>query len=573
MARIQSQSSRRAAQRLRAQAILRLRKQQQADREAGRPDGLGLLDWTKRYRAYLGPEVRFDLDNHKYLAQLFAQVSRYTVIRKASQVGVSEYGVSRALWSCETRDMNVFYVMPTQPDVYDFSQMRIGPAIEASPLLASLVVDSNAFSKKRGADRALMKRIRNRFFTLRGAAVTPDGRARGLKSVPADLVIRDEVDEMDHRVAEIVRKRLAHSRFKEELAMSTPTFPGIGIDQEWAISDQRYWHVPCPKCGEWVAPTLDHVILDWDELGQPSAWHGKEEGRAYVACSACGGELNRNAEGEWIPTYLDRDVAGYHMSRLVTPNANLLELVLSLMTTNESTRKEIYNQDLAEPYMVKGGQISDDEIDACRRDYLMGNRRAPVAYAGIDVGRVLHVVIRARPNEDGDRPLLWAGDVANFSDLTPLFHRFNVKTAVVDALPETRKAREFQNDEEPNKVWLCYYTPAAEKKQAEAVWNEDEGIVQAERTRALDAMYSMFYSERNVLPADIRDVPDYYDHLKASVRVTSESKGKPITTYINSRPDHFAHAEVYCYLASLRPKAQATTSAEAEVAKADDFFE
>jgi hypothetical protein len=534
---------------------------------------MGLLEWTERYRKFLGPEVPFDLENHKYLRQIYQDTSRRMVIRKASQVGVSEFAVSRALWSCDQRDMNVFYVMPTLPDVYDFSQMRVGPAIEVSPYLEGVVVDAISGGKKKGANRALMRRIRNRFLTLRGAAVTNAGHARGLKSVPADLAIRDEVDEMDQRVAEIVRKRLAHSKHREELAMSTPTYPGVGIDAEWAESDQCLWHWPCPSCGEWVAPTLDHIVTDWDDLDQPSEWHGKSDGRAFIACDRCGGELDRSAWGEWIPAYPEREVRGYQISRLVTENGDLLELVKALRTTNESRRKEIHNQDLAEPFQVKGGQISDAEIDACRRDYLLGETKAPLSFAGVDVGRVLHVVIRARPDEHGDRRMLWAGEVANFSDLKPLFARYRVKTTVIDAMPETRKAREFQSDMPEQMVWLCYYTGTVEKKAEEAIWNDDELIVSADRTRVLDATYSQFYAEVNTLPTNIKELRDYYDHLKASVRVTRETNSGPVTTYINSKADHYAHAETYCYLASLRPKAKATTSSEAQVATADAFFE
>ncbi len=496
------------------------------------------------------------------------------VVRKAAQVGASEWAVSKAFHCCDTRMMNVFYVMPSERDTFDFSQMRVGPAIESSPYLQSLVVGAYVGNLKRGADRASMKRIGDRFLTFRGAAVTPDGRARALKSVPADLAIRDEVDEMDPRVAEIVRKRLAHSIFREEIAMSTPSYPGIGIDAEWEISDQRLWFIPCPHCGKVQTPGIAHLVVDWDELGQPSQWHGMDDGRAWLACERCKKELDRSVDGEWVPTFQDRDIEGYQLSRFITVQADLLDLAKSLQTTDESKLKEIFNQDLGEPYMVKGGQITDEEIDACRRDWLMGSARAPVSYAGIDVGRVLHVVIRARADNYGDRAMLWAGEVAEFSDLAALFARYRVRSAVVDALPETRKAREFQRQMPDDLVYLCYYTGSVEKKSDEAVFNEDEGVVSADRTRVLDAMFSQFYSETNTLPADIRGLKDYYDHMKASVRITKTGNtGIPATLYVNSKPDHFCHAEVYAYIASLKPKKKSTTSAPARVTNARDMFE
>ena len=114
-------------------SILRTRNSDLVSGEEGdkRRVAIGLLDWTNTYRPLLAPDIPFDLESHRYLKALYEDESRYIVVKKASQMGVSEWAVSRALWSCDYRDANVFYVMPTLDDVYDFSQMRLNSISQA----------------------------------------------------------------------------------------------------------------------------------------------------------------------------------------------------------------------------------------------------------------------------------------------------------------------------------------------------------------------------------------------------------------------------------------------------------
>ena len=93
------------------------------------------------------------------------------------------------------------------------------------------------------------------------------------------------------------------------------------------------------------------------------------------------------------------------------------------------------------------------------------------------------------------------------------------------------------------------------KRSDFAQWDEANGIVNLDRTRSLDATLSRFYEELNTLPANAREIKDYYDQLKAPVR-TLETKRNGITVarYVEAGPDHLAHAEDYCLVARLAPQ-------------------
>ena len=426
------------------------------------------------------------------------------MVYKASQLGASEYAVSYALHAADQRGATVLYVFPTDTHVSDFSSARIGPAIEASPYLASIVVDASGADGKRGADRVTLKRVRNRFLYLRGAKVTTAGMAPQLKSIDADVLILDEVDEMDDRAPSIAVKRLGHSRLAEERYISTPTFPGMGIHARWLESDQRLWHVRCEHCGERQPLTIGSVVEAWDQLGRPLAWHGQAEGTAWPACSKCGKALDRLGPGEWVATHPGRDLAGFHLTKLFSPTASLLGLVRAFDTTDDTKRREAWNQDLGEPYTPRGGQLTDETLDGLRGEYAHGPVPQVRPVAGIDVGKVLHVVIRA-PLGLGSKASrqLWAGETT-WDELPGLLRTYRVRLTVMDALPETTKARELQAGLPGGALWLAYYSAQGTKRQEAAVWDAKEGVVHLDRTRTLDEMYARFYDGTATLPGHAR---------------------------------------------------------------------
>lgn len=533
-----------------------------------RPD---LLGWTIINRRMLAPNVPFRLENHLYLRGIYECGAQRMVIMKAGQVGVSEYAVSRAFFTCDVLGGNVFYVMPTDDDVSDFSQMRFTTALEASAYLRGLVSEAGDDKKRQQIDRVSMKRVGDNFIVFRGGRVDKEGKARQLKAVPADLVIRDERDEMDKRVREISNKRLGHSLLKQELDISTPSWVGSGIDVDWQECDQREWFVACPHCGLRQELLIEGVVVEWDGLARPVAWHGMDKGRAFVACLKCGKELDRLGRGEWVARFPGREVAGFRPTKLFSAQTELIEVVNNLRTTDEGRRKEAWNQDLGRPYRMTGTSINAEVLDKCRREYAHGPAGETLVFMGVDVGAVFHVVIRGDANgERGERRQLWAGIVDSTAAVVNLARLYRVSRMVIDGLPETRESRKIQGALDRGIVWLAYYNLDS-KYREDAQWNPAEGVVNADRTRSLDLTFSRFVEGMNTLPAGIRGVADYYDHLQAPGRQMVESGGRVVARYVEDGPDHFAHAENYCTLASLAPPAVTVAKARPRVVSRDDL--
>jgi len=537
--------------------------------------GLDLLTWMVLHRRKLQPGVPLDMARHRYLVDIYNETAQRVVLYKAGQMGVSEYLVSYALHAADQRQATPLYVFPTESDVSDFSSARIGPAIEASPYLSSIIIEGAAIGGKRGADRVTLKRVGDRFLYLRGGKVDPDGTATQLKSIAADVLILDEVDEMDPRAPAIAEKRLGHSDIAEVREASTPTYSGRGIHAGWLKSDQREWHVRCAHCGEWQSLSINQVVVEWDQLGRPVRWHGQAESRAWVACRKCGREVDRVSAGQWIAARPGVDIAGYHLTKLFSPATSLLDVVKALDTVDETRRKEAFNQDLGEPYTPRGGKLTETMLDDCRREYAHGPRKGLACWMGVDVGKMLHVVIRSFDPEAGERPQIWAGGIESWKELGHTVQRFNPTVIVIDALPETTKAREFQAGFASGRVWLAYYTQqkVGTKHIEPQQWSWDDGVVNLDRTRTLDEMFADVVAGVATLPAHARDIRDYYDHLQAPVRVLEAGAGGiQVPRYVESGPDHFAHAENYARVAVSAPRGERTASAESHVVSAQDLF-
>lgn len=502
------------------------------------------------------------------------------VLCKAGQVGISEFLISWLLWSADERLCTGLYVFPTDTHVSDFSAARLGPAIdpEVSQYLADLVMPASG--GQRGADRVSLKRVGARFIYFRGAKVQPDGRAPQLRSVDADVLILDEYDEMDPPAPALARERLGHSAVGDVRIASTPTFANVGIHRVYLESDQRAWHVRCGSCGNWQDLTIHDLVIEWDDLGRPVAWHRGDYGQPFLACRKCGGVMDRAGDGEWVAAYPDRVVHGYHISRLFAPYRKLSDILESLNTVDETERQQAYNQGLGLPY--RGASVmalNREMLDACRRDYGMhpGGRNS---VCGVDIGRVLHVVVR-EIKPDGERVARFIGEVPDFSDVAQIMDVYGVGRCLVDALPETRKAREFQDGRPRGQVWLAYYTTQkrGSLKKGEVHLNPLERVVNVDRTRTLDSTLALFAlasrgEAGNTLPANARDLPDYYDHLTAlERRLVDGPDGNKVAVYVESGPDHYGHAENYCNVAASLPLPSEDTDAGVVVTETHAFGE
>ncbi len=485
------------------------------------------------------------------LIDIYRDRSPEVVVAKAAQVMVSEWAVNLAFWVADTHGGNrgnVLYIFPAVQQLGDFVRARIDSAIGQSPYLQDRVAETDS---AKATDNVGLKRVGRGYLYFRGS-----NAEAGLVSVDADLVVYDEVDRLKPGTLSLGAKRLGSSQLGWQRYLSTPKYPESGIDALWLKSDRRRYHLKCDACGHWQALGFPDNLL--------------EDGT--VICVVCKRPLNRLKAGEWVAEHPDRDVHGYHMTKLHSPRADICALatigyrILRRDETDQSVIQEFHNQDLGLPFVPEGGQLTRADIAACIADYSLDEWRPRGGWMGVDVGAKLHVRINApSPDKDsgGKTRAAYIGSVHHFGDLDALMRQFDVSACVVDAMPEGHEARAFAQRFK-GRVWLCSYPNVATWPHKDsAVWKDEERTVSAHRTLTMDAAFARVRERRIEYPREVLALPEFADQVMAPVRVIEkDNAGNFVARYVESgRADHLAHAENYAGIAQMR--ARSTSSPKA----------
>jgi phage terminase large subunit GpA-like protein len=340
-----------------------------ATRAASEP----LADWaTRRIRIDSKP---FRFDGHEYLRTIYDDTAQRIVLSKAAQIGGTTWAILKAFHAC-VMGLNVGYFFPTRTDVLEFSKSRVGPLLAQNPFLGRLVKDT---------DTAGLKRIGAAHLFLRGMQSTV-----GMKSIPVDMIVFDELDEATPEAKSMAKERLAHSDYKRILELSNPSLPLYGIDESYQASDQRHWTIKCTACGAWTA--LDKEFPT--KLGQEvRIIREREDGTCYRACPHCSEELDL-AAGEWVADFPDRPVHGYRISQLISSKIDPGEILTEYKKTRFPER--FYNLKIGIAWADVQNRIDAAAVLACCGDQPIAEESKDHCTMGVDTGKLLHVVISRR---------------------------------------------------------------------------------------------------------------------------------------------------------------------------------
>lgn len=489
-----------------------------ATREARR--NVKFIDWAAEHgRTETGARIEFE--NRPYLRALYEDMHPYIVLEKSAQGGGSLWVALRCMWLADCHGRTSIYYMPTFSDVKSFSGGRVSEMIRNSPHISERVGDGieNVSTRKMGAGFLY-------FLGMKSNTM--------VKSIPADALTFDELDEADPIQKTKALERMAASDLKWVVELSNPTLPNKGVDIQFKLSDQRYWNVTCYSCGR-----VGILEEDWPD--------NLDRERFILVCPECKEPLD-NKNGEWVaksPEVTDR--RGYHMSQLMQPNIDLKQFWKDYTSTDANIVAECMRLKLGRPYVAGSQRLSLDEVMACREDYAEPTSGRQCSM-GVDVGRVLHLQISMPNRETGRRRVLRIGTVSKFSDLDILMRAFDVRRCVIDAQPELHEVQAFQ-DRFPGRVYRCYYPETKDPEK----WNKVERSVSVNRTAAIDACRALFSAAAPgiELPGKSPNIDEYAKHANALVRQEIENpKTHEIRVdYERTGDDHWFHAALYDMLA------------------------
>jgi phage terminase large subunit GpA-like protein len=312
------------------------------------------------------------------------------VFMKSTQVGASEDGINWIGYSIDQVPAPFMLVQPTTVLAKRFSQQRIDPMIESTPVLRQHVQPARM---RDSGNTVFAKAYPGGILIITGA-----NSAVGLRSMPARFIMFDEVDAYPPDVDEegdpiklAERRATTFGHRRKFFIVSTPTIKGLSrIEMEYEATDQRRYFVPCPHCGrkQW----LKFERLLWDKGDYASV--------RYM-CEHCNDPIEEHHktamldDGEWIATAdcSDPKVVGFHISALYSPVGwmSWAEIAKEWEEAqgNEALIKTFKNTIEGVSFQEKG-EAPDWKLLADRkREHLLGSvpTWAILLTAGVDVQR------------------------------------------------------------------------------------------------------------------------------------------------------------------------------------------
>lgn len=359
------------------------------------PPRVDVAEWANQFRHIAkGPE-RGQWRNSRtpYLVEPMQACSSYSPYHQislwfATQLGKTEVLYNTACQRIDTDPQDMMIVQPTLQDAKDHSSQRFLPTIVQTPALLGKV----AINRSRDESTSWRSRSINGGFTLFFGGANS---ASSLSSKPLGLALCDEIDQYPADVDNqgpplgLVSERMSNFSNRKLIVSSTCTIKGASaIETEYAKSDQRKYHVPCPHCG-------DRQVLVWGEkdsyglkwLKTPSG-KARPETAIYI-CRHCGSAIEEHAktgmlhDGIWLPDLpgaAGGRHAGFWINKLYSPLgwkswSMLVEewesATESYRTGNSAPLKKFRNTSLAETWEELGSGADHKALAARAEDYPM----------------------------------------------------------------------------------------------------------------------------------------------------------------------------------------------------------
>lgn len=502
---------------------------------------------------YLGGD-RYSFKDHEFQKDIISDTSRVVNVQKCAQVGLSEIMARYVIGLCRIMPyFSAILTMPFSGDAANFVKTRVNPIIQGSPDLAENIDPD--------LDNTQIKAIATSLFYARGTS----GETAAL-SVPADLLVHDEVDRSDPFTLAQYQSRIKHSKWKLTRKFGTPTVDGVGIALEMASSMRKRHMCKCQHCNEWFVPSYhtDVVIPGYDgELREISKdninrlnWRD-----AWLKCPRCGKEASLQPDRrEWVvENHLDNlEAIGYYVTPFSVPNVVSIPSIVY-----ESTKfpwHEFCNQTLGETNSDRTEELTLADINACKYDGSLES--AQLHCIGADMGNTCHILV-GRLTLEGQLVIVHRERVplARFKDrIAALRAQYRVLVSVYDAFPYTDLVFEMQKSD-PNLYGGVYHQS---KKLAifEVVKAEEDDtkgklpIVQAKVHRNLnfDEVMGLFHKRQLVWSSKGDEAEDdfFRGHLLAMKRkLEIDRDGEPVYVWVKPTDgnDHYMHALGYLNVA------------------------
>jgi len=281
----------------------------------------------------------------------------------------------------------ILFVTDTATKAMEFSETRIAPMIESSEELTRLI--NPPLPGHDTGNRKLFKKFPGGFIVFGGAQSPTSFRALSIR-----LLLMDEVDRYPANVGEegdpielAIARTTTYWNHKIVMA-STPTAKETSIIwREFQESDQRYYYIPCPHCGQyqimrfgasgekegWTSIVWDtdddgkhypetaqfqcmftEDIVGDEEYQKQQAYYNPSQWKKLKICGKLSHESKKRKmieAGIWIPHHPENEVPGFTINSLYSSTYEWKRLIEQWLAAKTLDKKQAFiNTRLAEPW-------------------------------------------------------------------------------------------------------------------------------------------------------------------------------------------------------------------------------
>jgi len=141
------------------------------------------------------------------------------------------------------------------------------------------------------------------------------------------------------------------------------------------------------------------------------------------------------------------------------------------------------------------------------------------------------------------REVIYIGVHHDYAELDELMTRFQVRSCVIDAMPEIHATRGFSTRHR-GRVWLNFFQ---ESQRGSYQWDREQRIVRENRTEAMDASRKIIRDEKVVLPRVCKVVEEFAEHVANDAKRLEEDPDSVAQVYRYKKlgVNHFSLAFTY----------------------------
>ena len=527
------------------------------DREAG----MRQLDETVLKYGHANGQP-WSFKDHEFQREIIRDTSSRISVRKCSQVGLSEIMVQKLLaMAASLRHVRIIFTLPTKEMATSFSRDRVDGAIDQSDFYSGLVEKAN--------NSAAQKKIGSCMVYLTGTF-----GSNSAISIPAEVVISDEVDFSSQIVLGKLNSRLRHAQIVDEFGnrglryyFSTPTVDGFGIDAEFQKGSQKYYQVKCKCCNHWQVPTFNQSfrVKGFDDamekFSREDAHHLVDTlDQTKMHCEKCDADLFSSLIDpdcrEWVALHPQRNEQSYQVSPWDLPTYNTPNAIVK-QVGDYPLKSDFYNFVLGIPFSDASNSFITDDL------YKMTVRTVdPIGYLaglvmqstviGLDVGKICHMVVAVPMGKK--MHVIWAEKIKNTRDLPAApeivarYDYFKCAFMCVDSGPDITLVNTLIKQRDIKSV--VYVRNINGPKFFEEKTNEP--VINVDRTKALTFLLDKHNNQDILYPKNDSITNEIFEHLKTTKKIRRQNADGSITELFTatSTVDHYCHALLYTMVAA-----------------------